>query len=577
MSNPPTVRVLCGGCQKLFTPTGLGSHLAQTTNPDYGITGYSTPPLPDEPAVALQNPVEERFVTKPHITQFGGLAGALIRTELPAYAQHSEQIPESAENPWAPLASRVDWEIAKWAKLHGSMSTAFTDLLSIDGVPEALGLSYKNSWRPTFKRQEIVVGGEAFDMYFHPAVECIKALYSDPEFAQDPKIIEKRCPGATIVPVMILTDKTQTAMFRNKAAYPVYMTIGNIPKDTRCKPSRQAYILLGYLPTTHLDHIKNKAAQRCAVANLYHACMRQILCLLKSAGLDGIEMKSGDGVVWCCHPIFAVFAGDYPEQVLVTGTKTVLEALKKADGNATEFTRACVRAGIKLIYHPFWEELPYVNIFLSITSDVLHQLYQGVIKHVVAWVTEAFGPIEIDARCQQMPPNHNTRLFLKGITTLLHVSGTEHDQMCCILLGLIVDLRLPDRHLTLRLIRAVRAALDFLYLAQYPMHSSETLSLLQDALEHFHENKENFDRSQEVGFSRKHHSSEGCATVWGGAEMREGPEWRRRATGSRPEARGSTRGGPEMNQKTGNGLEVRGTTGGGPERRSNEEEDIRGY
>ncbi|KAJ6573719.1 hypothetical protein B0H10DRAFT_1963870 [Mycena sp. CBHHK59/15] len=71
--------------------------------------------------------------------------------------------------------------------------------------------------------------------------------------------------------------------------------------------------------------------------------------------------------------------------------------------------------------------------------------------------------------------------------------------------------------------------------------------------------------SQEVGFSRKHHSSEGCATVWGGAKMREGPEWRRRATGSRPEVRGSTRGGPEMNQKTGNGPEIRGTTGGGPE------------
>ncbi|KAJ6611294.1 hypothetical protein B0H10DRAFT_1953165 [Mycena sp. CBHHK59/15] len=54
-------------------------------------------------------------------------------------------------------------------------------------------------------------------------------------------------------------------------------------------------------------------------------------------------------------------------------------------------------------------------------------------------------------------------------------------------------------------------------------------------------------------------------TVWGGAEMREGPEWRRRATSGRPEVRGSTRGGLEMNRKTGNGPEIRGTTGGGPE------------
>ncbi|KAJ6578162.1 hypothetical protein B0H19DRAFT_1122556 [Mycena capillaripes] len=49
-------------------------------------------------------------------------------------------------------------------------------------------------------------------------------------------------------------------MFRNKAAYPVYMNIGNIPKDIRRKPSRQAYILIEYLPTTRLDPIKVSAA-----------------------------------------------------------------------------------------------------------------------------------------------------------------------------------------------------------------------------------------------------------------------------------------------------------------------------
>ncbi|KAJ7860220.1 hypothetical protein B0H14DRAFT_3084863 [Mycena olivaceomarginata] len=136
--------------------------------------------------------------------------------------------------------------------------------------------------------------------------------------------------------------------------------------------------------------------------------------------------------------------------------------------------------------------LPYVNIFLSVTSDILHQLYQGIIKHIVGWITEAFGPAEIDACCRRMPPNHNTWLFLKGITTLSRVSGMEHSQMCRILLVLIIDLRLPDRNSTARLIRAVRGALDFLYLSQYPTHSSETLSLLNDALKMFHANKEVF-------------------------------------------------------------------------------------
>lgn len=40
----------------------------------------------------------------------------------------------SRDNPWAPSNSKKDWEIARWAKLWGVGSMAFSDLLSIDGV-----------------------------------------------------------------------------------------------------------------------------------------------------------------------------------------------------------------------------------------------------------------------------------------------------------------------------------------------------------------------------------------------------------------------------------------------------------
>ncbi|KAJ7938505.1 hypothetical protein B0H13DRAFT_1587546, partial [Mycena leptocephala] len=43
-----------------------------------------------------------------------------------------------------------------------------------------------------------------------------------------------------------------------------------------------------------------------------------------------------------------------------------------------------------------------------------------------------------------------------------------------------------------KLSRAVRAALDFLYHAQFPMHSSKTLAELNDDLQLFHDNKSNF-------------------------------------------------------------------------------------
>lgn len=163
-------------------------------------------------------------------------------------------------------------------------------------------------------------------------------------------------------------------MFRNKSAYPVYLTIGNIPKEIRRKPSRGGHILLAYLPTTRLEQITNKASRRRSLANLYHACLSRVLAPLQHAGLEGINMRSGDGALRRCHPLFASFVGDYPEQLLATGIKfgdcpkcdvekddtesntvplhlrkigEVLDALAALDQGNLAFVRACAAVGIK--------------------------------------------------------------------------------------------------------------------------------------------------------------------------------------------------------------------------------------
>lgn len=282
-----------------------------------------------------------------------------------------------------------------------------------------------------------------------------------------------------------------------------------------------AYILLGYLPTTRLVHVTNKTQRRRMLSNLYHSCMRKILEPLETAGRTGVYMMRGDGHRHRTYPLFASFIGDYPEQVLSTGTITgecptcdvdhdslgdydsrnnnqlwdlasVLNIIDSFEQDPADFLRACTSAGIKPIVDPFWKDLPYAHIFRSITPDILHQIYQGTVKHIAGWITTVVGADEVDARCRRLPPNHNLRLFTKGISSLSRVTGQEHNQMCRILLALVTDVRLPQGLSTRRLVRAVRALMDFAFLAQYPVHTNETLGLLEDALSRFHENKSIF-------------------------------------------------------------------------------------
>ena len=229
-------------------------------------------------------------------------------------------------------------------------------------------------------------------------------------------------------------------------------------------------------------------------------------------------MMSGDGV-WCrCHPIYAVFVGDYPEQVLVTCTygnwcpkclvpadelgsntrfplcnyKLARDVYLLADGDACAFHLACREISQKPVFHPFWEKLPFTNVFVSITPDILHQLLQGVFKHLVSWLIGTFGTLEIDACCRSIPPNHHILTFAKGISILTHVTGKEHKNMSRILLGLVLDLPVPNGQVSPCIAAATCALLDFLYLAQLPSHSPDTLMLMEDSLTRFHNNKEVF-------------------------------------------------------------------------------------
>lgn len=323
--------------------------------------------------------------------------------------------------------------------------------------------------------------------------------------------------GREVLALIFATDKTQLNLFNgNATAYPLYMTLGNIDSDIRAAQSKHAWILVGYLPTVKLKGLGlTEAAERTARAQLFHYAMKLIVEPLEDLGHVGKELTCGDGLKRKCFPILACYVGDYPEQSLISCTRTgstcpkcpatkdefgdnicyevreqsdTLETIHEAceEHTLSARERELKDAGLNAVIEPFWKDLPHCNIHDAITPDILHQLYQGVVMHVVSWAQSIVGERELDARYSRLPPVHSVTLFKDGISSLTHVSGTQHKNIVRQLLGCMVG------KADVRAVRATQAMLDFLYMAQYHSHSSETLEYLQEALDEFHEHKDVF-------------------------------------------------------------------------------------
>ena len=80
----------------------------------------------------------------PTVVKFGSRAGEAlpIHPERVGYAEYSHALgrEDIAVSEWAPFSTRMEWEIARWAKLRGPSSTALSELLKIGGVSRITSL-----------------------------------------------------------------------------------------------------------------------------------------------------------------------------------------------------------------------------------------------------------------------------------------------------------------------------------------------------------------------------------------------------------------------------------------------------
>ena len=276
--------------------------------------------------------------------------------------------------------------------------------------------------------------------------------------------------GAGVAPVIISTDKTQLTQFSGgKLAYPVYLTLGNIPRVLQRKPSQNACVLIAYLSVSKdvgsdLTH-KQRSSR---IQQLFHDSMCIVLEPLIQAGNEGTEITGGDGKVRQIHPILACYVADYPEQCLVMCAKygtcprclssklgdrgpgprrtqhATLGTIQNASNSATSsnhFQQLCredlISGGVR------WDGFPFCDIHISITPDILHQLYQGVIKHMVDWCSSLMDDAELDHQVRTLPPCFGLCHFKGGWSHLSQILGKERKDMAWILLGCLVG-KVPD-------------------------------------------------------------------------------------------------------------------------------------
>ncbi|KAG2116986.1 uncharacterized protein F5147DRAFT_742855 [Suillus discolor] len=325
--------------------------------------------------------------------------------------------------------------------------------------------------------------------------------------AQDPDTI-----GSMFVPIILGSDKTTVSVATGHNQYwPVYMSIGNIRNNVR-RAHRNGVVLLGFLAIPKADNEDTKDAHfRKFRRQLLHSSLAKMLETLKP-GMTKLEVvRCPDGhfrrAVYSLGPYIA----DYPKQALLACIvqNWCPKCTAPADGLDEGTYGRRSRNHTKVLVEEFelgvlWDEyglvgdiVPFTNYFPRadihelLSPDILHQLIKGAFKdHLVSWVhdyieaqyTEANANKildDIDRRIALAPAFAGLRQFPEG-RGFKQWTGDDSKALMKVYIPAI------EGHVPKEMVQALRALLDFIYIARRNIISSNSLDAMDDALKRFH-------------------------------------------------------------------------------------------
>lgn len=303
-------------------------------------------------------------------------------------------------------------------------------------------------------------------------------------------------------------------MSGNRMAYPLLISLANIDPAIRSRISLHTYLLLALLPIPKFT-CKDTRTRSLLHDRLTHQALHIVLEPVKIAARVGIMMNDPAGNLRYCYTPLAADIADTPELCLMAGTSPKASpfttATSKQFGDAIlhpprtgsitldAIRRACekcspqdYKAFLKVskalhlngVIEPFWMDWPLSCPSNFLHPEPLHHFHRFAWDHDIKWCVEVATAPEVDFRFSLLQPTVGYRGFEDGISRLKQVTGRDHRSIQRYIVGVIAG-AVPRRFLV-----AIRALVEFRYLAQAPTFSDQSLKKLTDALKLFHDNKD---------------------------------------------------------------------------------------
>ncbi|KAH0611279.1 uncharacterized protein H6S33_010544 [Morchella sextelata] len=431
-----------------------------------------------------------------------------------------------------------------------SYSTGLGFIKRLEEMNDILG---KASWN----HSEMDIGGEKISYYYRDPMVVVRYLLGQLAFRESlmysPVVehnefgermyvemhtgdwwweIQNTLPeGSTVIPIICASDGTHLTNFSgDKKAWPIYLTIGNIKSSVRNKPTGHSFILLGLLPVPPKLG-KNTTLANCVLRRqsqmALHRALGEIFQSIRECSQEGELIKCADGYERLCFPVLSGWIADQPEHSNLQNISTSacprcevefhnlgstrrssmrnhedyrerVQLFGENPGNL-EPVEYLVGRSVKTLFNAFWG-MPRVNPYDLNKPDILHNIYLGMLKHMMEWIQGFLKKHhrleEFDKAWASIAPYPGLAVPNKAYRSTTQWQGKEMRNLGRVVLGaLAAALRNPGvavRSDFAKALKCVRSLIDFHLMAQYRSHTTSTLDYMESYLEDFHKHKDIF-------------------------------------------------------------------------------------